>query len=255
MKILILGDMVGQMGLNYFKEILPELKRTYNPNLIIVNAENINQGKGLTQKQYKELMALNVSCLTMGNHTFRTPEINTFIEGSKIARPMNLEGVKGDGFVDINYNGKIITVVNLLGSINMKMDVPILNPYLTIESFIKNHKFDELIVDFHAETTSEKVAMGYFLDGIALAVLGTHTHVQTADAKVLPKGTMYITDLGMTGPADGVIGVKKEIIIDRLAYNGQLPFKLEDSGKVQLNGAILETGIKNKITPIHFEKN
>lgn len=253
MKILYIGDIVGKMGLEYLKQELPKLKTEYKPNLIFVNAENTTNGKGLSLKDYKEIMKLNISGITMGNHTFRNAEINDYIDEAKIARPININKVKGKGYIDINYNGKIITVINAIGLINLTMNEEVLNPFKVIEEFIANHRYNHLIVDFHAEATSEKLAMGYFLDGVADIVLGTHTHIQTNDAKVLPKGTLYLTDLGMTGPLNGVIGVDPNIIIDRLKDDGKQVFKLHDDGHVQLNGALFDL-ISKKIKLIHLEK-
>ena len=253
MKILYIGDIVGKMGLEYLKQELPKLKTEYKPNLIFVNAENTTYGKGLSLKDYKEIMKLNISGITMGNHTFRNAEINDYIDEAKIARPININKVKGKGYIDINYNDKIITVINAIGLINLTMNEEVLNPFKVIEEFIENHRYNHLIVDFHAEATSEKLAMGYFLDGVADIVLGTHTHIQTNDAKVLPKGTLYLTDLGMTGPLNGVIGVDPNIIIDRLKDDGKQVFKLHDDGHVQLNGALFDLTNK-KIKLIHLEK-
>ncbi len=252
MKILYIGDIVGKMGLTFLKQALPKLKDEYKPNLIFVNAENTTNGKGLSLKDYKELMKLNIAGITMGNHTFRNAEINEYIDEAKIARPLNINNVKGRGYLDINYNGKIITVVNLLGLINIPMNESVSNPFQKIEAFLKEHRYDYLIVDFHAEATSEKQAMGYFLDGIADAVLGTHTHVQTNDAKVLPKGTLYVSDLGMTGPLNGILGVEADIIIDRLKDNGKQVFKLSDDGHTQLNGALFDL-VSKKVKLIHLE--
>lgn len=254
MKILFIGDIVGSMGLSFLKEKLSYLKEQYKPNLIIVNAENTTNGKGLNLKDYKELMSLNIHALTMGNHTYRNPQINTFIEGSKIARPMNILNQKGSGFVDINYNGKIITVVNLMGTIHMDTKYELDNPFQTINEFIDNHKSDMVIVDMHAEATSEKLAMGHFLDGKVAAVVGTHTHVQTNDAQVLPNNTLYISDIGMTGPSNGILGVRKEIIIDRFVNGGMETFKLDDSNNYQLNGVLLEITSNPKITLINLKK-
>jgi metallophosphoesterase (TIGR00282 family) len=254
MKILFIGDIVGSMGLSFLKEKLPYLKEQYKPNIIIVNAENTTNGKGLNLKDYKELMSLNIHALTMGNHTYRNPQINTFIEGSKIARPMNILEQKGSGFVDINYNGKIITVVNLMGTIHMDTKYELDNPFQTINKFLDNHKSDMVIVDMHAEATSEKLAMGHFLDGKVAAVVGTHTHVQTNDAQVLPNNTLYISDIGMTGPSNGNLGVRKEIIIDRFINGGMETFKLDDSSNYQLNGVLLEITSNPKITLINLKK-
>jgi metallophosphoesterase (TIGR00282 family) len=254
MRILFIGDIVGKYGLNYLKAKLPELKSLYKPNLVIVNAENTTNGKGLNHRDYKEFMSLNIACLTMGNHTYRNSEINDFIEGSKIARPMNILNQKGLGYVDINYNGKIITVINLLGTIHMDTNYELENPYKVVTEFLKNHKSDYTIVDMHAEATSEKLAMGFMLDGKVNAVVGTHTHVQTSDARILPNGTLYISDLGMTGPLNGILGVKKEIIIDRLTNDGKEVFTLDESNICQLNGVLLTLEPKAKIELIHLEK-
>ena len=254
MRILFLGDIVGKYGLNYLKAKLPELRNEYKPNLVIVNAENTTNGKGLNFRDYKELMSLNISALTMGNHTYRNNEILEFIDGSKIARPMNILNQKGLGYVDINYNGKVITVINLMGTIHMDSNYELANPFHVVDEFLQNHKADHYLVDFHAEATSEKLAMAYFLDGKVDAVLGTHTHVQTSDAKVLENKTLYITDLGMTGPLNGILGVKKEIIIDRMANGGMLPFKLDETNVCQLNGVLLTLGDKPSIKTIHLEK-
>lgn len=254
MRILFIGDIVGKMGLDYLKQKLPQLKMEYRPNIIVVNAENTTNGKGLSLKDYKELMSLNIHALTMGNHTYRNKQINDYIETSKIARPMNIINEKGKGFIDINYNGKIITIINLIGTIHMDLKFEVSNPFKVIEEFLSNHKSDYTIVDFHAETTSEKLAMGYFLDGKVDAVVGTHTHVQTNDARVLENKTLYVSDLGMTGPYNGILGVKKEIIIDRFVNEGMGIFKLDDSNINQLNGALLELGDNPNIKLIHLEK-
>ena len=254
MKILFIGDIVGNSGLNFLKEKMPYLRSDYKPNIVVVNAENTTNGKGLSLKDYKELMTLNIHALTMGNHTYRNPKINTFIDDSKIARPMNILNQKGKGYIDINYNGKIITVINLIGTIYMNIDCELANPYQTVDNFLRNHKSDYVIVDMHAETTSEKLAMGHFLDGRVDAVLGTHTHVQTNDAMVLPNKTLYVSDVGMTGPKNGILGVRKEVIIDRFLNDGKEPFKLDDSLEQQLNGVLLDITDNPKITLIHLEK-
>lgn len=254
MRILFIGDIVGKSGLEYLKSKLPQLKSEYKPNIVVVNAENTTNGKGLSFKDYKELMSLNIHALTMGNHTYRNQQINDYIEISKIARPMNIVNAKGNGFIDINYNGKIITVINLIGTIHMDLKFEVSNPFKTIEEFLKTHKSDYTIVDFHAEVTSEKLAMGYFLDGLVDAVVGTHTHVQTNDARVLDKKTLYVSDVGMTGPLNGILGVKKEIIIDRFVNDGKEVFRLDESNVNQLNGVLLELTDNPKIKLIHLEK-
>ena len=254
MKVLFIGDIVGKYGLNYLKSKLPELRSLYKPNIVIVNAENTTNGKGLNLRDYKELMNLNIHALTMGNHTYRNQEINDFIENSKIARPMNIINQKGMGYVDINYNGKIITIINIIGTIHMDTNYELDNPFKVVDEFLKTHKSDYILVDMHAEATSEKLAMAHFLDGRVDAVVGTHTHVQTSDATILPNNTLYVTDLGMTGSLNGILGVKKEIIIDRFLNDGKEVFKLDESNVCQLNGALLELGDKPSIKLIHLEK-
>lgn len=253
MRILFLGDLVGKRGLTFLKEKLPFLKSTYKPNLIFLNAENTTNGKGLSQADYKELMKLNIAALSMGNHTYRNREINDFIDDSKICRPLNALNVKGKGYIDIKYNDKTITLINLIGTFMLETEFEKANPFTTIDTFLQSHHADYYLVDMHAEATSEHLAMGYFLDGRVNAILGTHTHVQTNDARVLPKGSLYITDLGMCGPLDGILGVKKEIIINRFWQNDLSSFKLEDSGKCQLNGVLLELDGKPTIKIIHLE--
>ena len=170
MRILFIGDVVGKSGLEYLKSKINYLRSEYKPNIVVVNAENTTNGKGLNLRDYKELMSLNIACLTMGNHTYRREEINEFIENSKIARPMNILNQKGFGYVDINFNGKTVTIISLMGTIHMDTSYELANPFKVVEEFLKNHKTDYILVDMHAEATSEKLAMGYFLDGKVNAV-------------------------------------------------------------------------------------
>lgn len=244
MKILYLGDIVGNLGLETLEKHLDELKKEYNPSLVFVNAENTTKGKGLNLIDYKRLMKLNIALLSMGNHTFRQEEINDFIDVAKIVRPLNIKDVKGKGYQIINYNGKHICLINLIGSYLMNMKEEITNPFKEIDELLKNIKADYIIVDMHAETTSEKQAMGYYLDGRVNAVVGTHTHVQTNDDRILPKGTLYISDLGMCGSEDSILGVKKEIIIDRFLEDKKAIFLLEENGKKMINGVLLDLDLK-----------
>ena len=254
MKILYLGDIVGNLGLETLEKHLDELKKEYNPSLVFVNAENTTKGKGLNLIDYKRLMKLNIALLSMGNHTFRQEEINDFIDEAKIVRPLNIKDVKGKGYQIINYNGKHICLINLIGSYLMNMKEEISNPFKEIDELLKNIKADYIIVDMHAETTSEKQAMGYYLDGRVNAVIGTHTHVQTNDDRILPKGTLYISDLGMCGSEDSILGVKKEIIIDRFVEDKKATFMLEENGKKMINGVLLDLDLK-KIIKVRKEYN
>lgn len=249
MKVLFIGDIYGQIGLEMFKRTLPELKERYKPNLVIVNGENAANGRGINQKIYKELMGLGVAAITMGNWVWGNRELMDFIEDSNVVRPINYREAPGKGALLINFNGKKLLVINVLGRTFMNANLNC--PFLTVESAIKAYQPDYSLIDIHAEATSEKVALGHYLDGLATAVIGTHTHIQTADERILPKGTLYITDAGMTGPLNGVIGVRKNIVIDRFLNGFSIPNEVEE-GAVQLNGVFMDFVLK-KIERFHFE--
>ncbi len=236
MKILFIGDIYGEPGVSFLVENLPSLKRTHRPNLIIVNAENSANGRGINKKIYKTLMKSGVSLITMGNHTWKNKELKEFINDSNIIRPINDGSNLGVGYKVINYNDLKVLVINALGVafMNEKYEPP----YLEIEKILNEVEHDYSLLDFHAEATSEKIALAHFLDGKLDIMLGTHTHIQTNDDRIFPKGLLYLTDVGMTGPLNGVIGVEKEIIINRFIYNGKESNKVA-SGKRQLNGVIL----------------
>ena len=251
MKILFIGDIYGDPGIDYLLENIQLLRQTYQPNLIIANAENAANGRGITKKIYKKLMQAGIALLTMGNHTWKNPDLKTFIEEANIIRPINDGSNLGSGYKIINYNGVRLLVMNALGKAFMNEDYE--QPYMMIKALIDNEKFDYSLLDFHAETTSEKIAMAYFLEGKVDIVLGTHTHVQTNDDRILPNGTMYISDVGMTGPLDGVIGVKKEIIIDRFIHNNSRPNEV-DTGRRQLNACLFTLSPNKKIEKIHLEE-
>lgn len=249
MRFLIIGDVYGKPGREYLTEKIDELKATYLPDCLIVNGENAAHGKGLSQPIYKSFMASGFHCVTMGNHLFGHRLITEFIDEAKIARPANLHpDTPGKEYVIINFNGIKIAVINLLGTVAMQMPGGMISPFMKIDELLENSEIKEAdyrIVDFHAEATSEKIALGYYLDGRVDVVYGTHTHVQTADLRVLEKGTVYITDIGMTGPFDGVIGVDKEIIVNR--FLDGLPRKFEVApGKRQLGGLFVEIDDKTK---------
>ena len=246
MKILYLGDVVGKIGLNVLKDNIRYLREKYQPNLIFINGENISDGRGLILRDYKEVMKLNIPLITMGNHTFHHVSTINFIGGSNIIRPYNLDTKYGVGYKTIRFNNKSITLINLLGQFGIMMKDKINNPFKAILELLPQIKSDYIIVDMHAESTSEKEAMAALLDGKVDAVLGTHTHVQTNDAQVLPRGLMYITDLGMCGSYDSVLGVKAEIILNRyLEIDNQAPFVFEDKGRKQINGVLLDMDKKS----------
>ncbi|MBQ3335473.1 MAG: TIGR00282 family metallophosphoesterase [Eubacteriaceae bacterium] len=237
MNILMFGDVVGRPGRAVLSEHLQEIKNEYKADIVIVNGENASGGNGLTLKNARQLLALPVDCVTMGNHVWRQKEILNYLNDYPcIVRPINYpDALPGKGTYTFEKTGMTITVLNASGQIFMEeLD----SPFGVIEKQLDTvlAGCDMLIVDFHAETTSEKLAMGYWLDGKATIVAGTHTHVQTADARLLPEGTAYITDLGMTGPAESVLGVQKEIIVSKMITKLPARFEIEKRYPRQING-------------------
>lgn len=256
MNILILGDVYGRPGRNILKEKLSDLIDQHEIDFTIINGENASGGNGLTSKNAKELLSLPIDVITMGNHVWQQKEfLETIVDFPQIIRPLNYpDPCPGKGFdfflCQLNNNEtKNICVINLSGQIFMpNLNCPF-NTILPLMDQLKNTA-DLVLIDFHAEATSEKIAFGYFMDGFATAVYGTHTHVQTADERILKQGTAYITDIGMTGPLDGVIGVEKEIIIDSMLTKRPNRF-VTATGSVQINGIILEIDeLENKVSKI-----
>ncbi len=229
MKILCIGDIVGRPGREAVKFALPRIKEEHGIDFVIANAENASGGSGLIPKNADEILGFGVDVMTMGDHVWDKQEIFLYLQekNQKIVRPANFpEGVPGVGWTIAQAsNGVKVAVINLLGRTFMRYNV--LCPFLTLEAIVAKIKDQAavIIVDMHAETTSEKVALGHFSDGKVSLVYGTHTHVQTADEKILPQGTAYITDLGMTGPYDSVIGQDKTKIITRFLTS--MPQKFE----------------------------
>ncbi len=251
MKLLILGDIVGEQGLSFLESKIQFLRDEYKFNMLIVNGENITKGKGLSFNDYKRLMKLNVSAITMGNHTYRQKEITTYIDDSNIVRPMNIIHNSGYGYMTINFNGKRINIVNLIGEFAMKCDFEITNPFVSLDEFLNESTADYTIVDFHAEATSEKYALAHAFDGRVDLIYGTHTHVQTADEQVFPKKTMYISDIGMTGPYGGVLGVKSETIVNRMWF-GHLETYVTSDSPCMINGIYVDLNTK-KIQRINIK--
>jgi len=256
LKVLFIGDVVGQTGRNAVSQILPELKEKLSPVFVIANGENAAGGVGITKDTANDLFYAGVNVLTMGNHVWAKKESYTFIDNeSRLIRPANYpDGAPGRGWniFQISEN-ETIAVINLCGRVFMEsLD----NPFLIADSIVKSIGSDAnaVFIDFHAEATSEKCAMGLYMDGKASAVVGTHTHVQTADECILPKGTGYITDAGMTGPIDSVIGVKSDIIISK--FLTQMPGKFEIAdGRAIFSAVVIDidskTGKADKIERIY----
>lgn len=239
MKILTIGDIVSQVGRKMVFEVLELLRPAVD--FVIANCENSAHGRGMSKPVYNELMRSGIDVFTMGNHTWGCPDIvNVLNYNENVIRPANFEGdCPGSGMTLAQAsNGTAIGVINLIGRTYMQ---PAKNPFLTAEKCIDalKKKTNIIFVDFHAEATSEKIALGYFLDGRVSAVFGTHTHVQTADDTILPKGTGFISDLGMTGPICSVLGMNKDIVINKF-LNG-IPRKFEvANGRGQFCGCIFE---------------
>lgn len=245
MKILIVGDVFSKIGRASFERNVKKIKEKEKINFLIVNGENTSHGNGLNEGHYKWYLEQGVSVITLGNHSFGNRSIFNFINNvNNVVRPYNYpEGSQGKGYVTINYNNITITVMQMMGKIFMNEEVR--SPFKKTVELLDNVKSDIYICDFHGEATSEKIAYGYCFDGKIQVIFGTHTHVQTNDARILDNGTAYITDVGMTGPLDGVIGVKKDIIIDRYLNDGMQKFSPEDKGRSQFNAILIEI---NEIT-------
>lgn len=242
MNILLIADIVGRPGRKAIKTLLPNIQREHNIDFIIANAENAAGGRGLNRQVMNELLSSGIDVLTMGNHVWDNKEIYSFIDDEfRLIRPLNFPPYcPGQGYhIYTGGIGKKIGVINVMG----RVFLPALDcPFRTIEEVLKEiqEECDIIIVDMHAEATSEKLALAYYFDGKVTAVFGTHTHIQTADERILPGGTAYITDLGMTGPIESILGMDKDMVIKKIIY--QRPVRLEVAGgSAQLQGVILKT--------------
>jgi metallophosphoesterase (TIGR00282 family) len=249
-RILFLADVYGAPGVAAIDGNLRSLRANLDLDCVIVNAENAADGAGLTPKLAERLLAAGADCLTLGNHVWRRKEIGPYlIEATRVVRPANLlDRLPGRGLTVIEVGEVKVAVINLLGSFTME---PAQSMVSVVDQLIDaaHRETPIVIVDVHAEATSEKVAMGWHLAGRATAVLGTHTHVQTSDVRVLPGGTAYITDAGMTGPHDSVIGAKKDISLRRFTL--QQPQRLEPaSGDVRLEGVLVTCGDDGRATAV-----
>ena len=250
MRVLCVGDVCGSIGCEYLEKNLPIFRREKNIDFTIVNGENSADGNGVTPESANRLFAVGADVITGGNHSLRRREVHALLdENPFLLRPDNIKSDYGSGYVLVDLGRCSVAVINLSGQIYLDNLSPT-NPFLAADDLIeraKNDGADLIFVDFHAEATSEKRALGFYLDGRVTAFFGTHTHVQTSDLQILSNGTGYITDLGMTGPIDSVLGVKKEIIIDRLKNQGQEKFVLAD-GKCMMSGCIFDIDIKTRET-------
>ncbi len=258
--ILFIGDVVAEPGRRALSTLLPRLREEHEPDFVVVNGENVAGGMGITPKTADELFELGVNAITLGNHTYRHREIYPYLDSGKaIIRCANQHASNpGKGATIVESGNLRLGVINLIGQFGLDNDG---NPYDVADALVREMTgdVDLILVDFHAELTSEKVAMGWHLDGRVTGVVGTHTHVPTADARVLPGGTAYCTDVGMTGSRAGVIGVVKETIIAKLRTG--MPGRFGSAtGDEHLMGVLIEadrdgraTGITQLIVPLEAE--
>ena len=249
--------MVGRVGRRMLKERIPHYIEKYDIDFVIANGENASHGKGLTRNQYFELVDAGVDAITLGNHYMSKSDILRYInQVDRLVRPYNLlKEFPGEGSVVFEVNDVSVRVTNILGSAFMNEEVNA--PYYSILNLLAEEEPATIhIIDFHAEATGEKQSLAFALDGKVSAVLGTHTHVQTSDAHVLPNGTAFISDVGMTGFADGVLGCTKETVVEKIIYGKQSKFQTPDEGRGVFSAVVLDiddiTGLANQIFPIYY---
>ena len=251
MNILAIGDLVGNAGIQELKKRLYNIKKEEKIDFVIVNGENSAEGMGITKKNFEDILSLNVDVITMGNHTWGKKDIFKFIDHPKLIRPANYpEGVVGKGYSIYECKNKKIAVINLIGRVSLTILSE--NPFLKADEILEEikDKADIIIIDFHAEATAEKIAMANYLDGKITALFGTHTHVQTADETILPQGTGYITDIGMTGPKNSVIGMEINASIKRFVTTLPEKYRIAE-GECILNGIVLKINDEtNKVEKI-----
>lgn len=245
MRILCIGDVVGSKGCAFVREKLPALKKTYAIDVVICNGENSADGNGVLPGSADSLFASGVDVITLGNHTFRRKEIFPYLEESSfIIRPINFpeSTTPGVGKCVLDLGKTQVTVINLMGNVYFSENLAC--PFETMDKVLKTVDTKIIVVDFHAEATGEKGALAHYLDGKVSAVFGTHTHVQTADEQILPNGTGFITDVGMTGPQNSVLGIKSELIIEKL--KGKLPVRFEVAqNPYKLDAVVLDVDNSN----------
>lgn len=241
MKILTIGDVVSKQGCDYLMKMLPKLKREYNADIVIVNGENSAVGNGILPQSADSIFSSGADVITLGNHSLKRPEIYNYLdEHEYIIRPANYHPcAPGNGLVIIDKGYTNLAVINLQGAVYMD---PIRNPFDVVDELIEKAKDQgakNIIIDFHAEASAEKRAMGFYLDGKVSAIYGTHTHVQTSDNQILPNGTGYITDIGMTGPLQSVLGVAPKCAIEKMRTSLPVRFINED-GDCTIEGCVFE---------------
>ncbi|HVD85870.1 MAG TPA: TIGR00282 family metallophosphoesterase [Solirubrobacterales bacterium] len=238
MRVLFIGDVVGSPGRQGLREAMPSLHERHSPDLVIVNGENSAGGVGITERTARDLFQSGAGAITTGNHVYRHREAYDFLDREKrVVRPANYpQGNPGRGLTVVEAGGMRVAVINLSGGVGLRVAR---SPFDTVDAILGQVEADAVVVDFHAEVSSEKVAMGWHLDGRVAAVFGTHTHVPTADGRVLPGGTAFISDVGMTGSRVSVLGVKPEQALRSLIT--QMPTRFETATEdIWVMGALVE---------------
>ena len=249
MKILYVGDVYGKRGLEALALFLDEVKRETQYHMLIINGENVADGLGIREQDYKTLMSMGAHVITLGNHSFSKKEVFDFIDQANIVRPINYpKNTPGKGYMIVNFNGKKIAVIQVMGRVFMHD--PLNNPFEALDEVLNDLDADIIIVDVHAEATSEKLAIAHYLDGRVTAVCGTHTHVQTNDAMRLPNGTFYISDIGMTGVKYGILGADKALVLKK--FTSGMPIRIQPStdNNLQLNAVLIDL-LNQTIKPIN----
>lgn len=260
MKILMIGDIVGKNGRQVVNKLLPGIIKKYDIDFVIANGENATHGKGLIENHYHYLLNAGVDVITLGNHYNSKNEITTYINGAEqLIRPYNLKvDFPGVGTAVYEVNDYRIRVTNILGKAFMKEEVN--SPYDAIKEIIEKEETTDIhIIDLHAEATGEKQSIAWAFDGKVSAIIGTHTHVQTRDARILPNGTAFMCDVGMCGPYNGILGSNRESVISTLWLNERKAFTVEDKDDSLFNAVFLDinenTGKCEKINPIYLIEN
>ena len=259
MKVLFIGDIVGNIGKLIVKDLVPYYVNKYQIDFVIANGENVSKGKGLKKSDYFDLIDYGVDVVTLGNHYSSKSELERYIDNvDNLIRPLNLlNKYPGVGSAVYDIGGVLVRVTNILGAAFMNEQVN--SPYLSMLELLEEEENIPIhIVDFHAEATGEKLSFAYSMDGKVSAVLGTHTHVQTRDSKILPNGTAFISDVGMCGDADGVLGFEKDSVVNKLMYGHDSLFKLNDTGNGLFSAVVIDidnfTGKAKEIFPIYVTK-
>ncbi len=261
MKIIFFGDVVGQPGRSALRQIIPEIKEEYNPDVIICNGENLAHGKGITEKTLQSIIDAGIDVVTSGNHIFKKKEGIEILMQEKlpVIRPANYPpGVPGRGYISIDIGTEKLLVINVIGQAFFGEDFD--SPFRKLDEILDSKEAsgaNAILVDAHTEVTSEIKALGYYLDGRVSACLGTHTHIPTADSRILNKGTAYLSDVGMVGIKDSVLGVRKDEVLEKFLTQMPAKFEIEDHGICEISGVYIETeegSIKaKKIEPIYRE--